>query len=102
MENYVRVAEAEELGPGSKMFVREGGTAILLVNVDGQIYAVSNSCTHSRCHLHQGKLKGKVIICACHFAEFDVTTGAVLSGPAKRPLPTYPVKLEGKDLWVAV
>lgn len=102
MENYLKVAESKDLKPGNPKFVREEGKAILLANVDGEIYALSSFCTHSRCYLHNGKLKGNVITCPCHFSEFDVTTGAVLGPPAKEPLPMYPVKVEGKDILVAI
>jgi nitrite reductase/ring-hydroxylating ferredoxin subunit len=100
--DYVKAAETDELRPGQSKFVRLDSTAVLLVNVDGTIYALSNLCTHSKCYLHQGKLKGKVIICPCHFAEFDVTTGAVLNPPAKEPLPVYAVRIESRDILVAI
>ena len=100
MENYTWVVNTKDLPPGKMQFVRAEGKSILLVNVDGNIYAMSNLCTHSKCYLHNGKLKGKVITCPCHFAEFDVTTGAVLAPPAKEPLTMYPVKVEGNDIWV--
>jgi len=40
------------------------------------------------------------VICPCHFAEFDVRTGAVLTPPATVPLNVYPVRVEGNDLQV--
>ena len=102
MEGFTWVAEAVGLTPDSMQQVRADGKSILLVNVEGTIYALSNFCTHSRCYLHNGKLKGKVVTCPCHFAEFDVTTGAMLALPAKEPLPMYPVKMEGNDIFVAL
>jgi len=102
MEDYIKVGGTEDVKPGKMKFVREQGRAILLVNVDGEIYALSNHCTHSKCYLHNGKLKGRVLTCPCHFAEFDVTTGAVLGRPAREPLPAYPVRVEGKDILVAI
>jgi nitrite reductase/ring-hydroxylating ferredoxin subunit len=100
MDNYTWVADTKGLPPGKTQSVRVEGKNILLVNVDGTIYAMSNLCTHSKCYLHNGKLKGRVITCPCHFAEFDVTTGAVLAPPAKEPLTMYPVKVEGTDILV--
>jgi nitrite reductase/ring-hydroxylating ferredoxin subunit len=100
MDNYTWVADTKDLPLGKTQSVRAEGKSILLVNVDGNIYAMSNLCTHSKCYLHNGKLKGKVITCPCHFAEFDVTTGAVLAPPAKEPLTMCPVKVEGSDIWV--
>ena len=102
MEGFTWVAEASSLAPGSMQQVRVDAKSILLVNVEGTIYALSNYCTHSKCYLHNGKLKGKVVTCACHFAEFDVTTGAVLALPAKEPLSMYPVKVEGNGIFVAL
>jgi 3-phenylpropionate/trans-cinnamate dioxygenase ferredoxin subunit/naphthalene 1,2-dioxygenase system ferredoxin subunit len=102
VEDYQWVAETEDVPPGALKAVRPGGTNVLLANVDGDIYAVSNFCTHSKCFLHKGKLKGKAVTCPCHFAQFDVTTGEALAPPAKEPLPTYPVKTDGSAILVAV
>lgn len=102
VDDYVKVGETDDLRPGETAFLRVDGRAVLLINVDGRFYALDNFCTHSRCYLHQGKLKGKVITCPCHFAEFDVTTGAALSPPAKENLTTYPVRIEGADILIAL
>jgi nitrite reductase/ring-hydroxylating ferredoxin subunit len=102
MDEYVKVGETGDLQPGETAFVRVDDKAVLLVNVDGRFYALSNFCTHSRCYLHQGKLKGKVITCPCHFAEFDVTTGGALSPPAKEDLETHELRIDGTDILVAL
>jgi 3-phenylpropionate/trans-cinnamate dioxygenase ferredoxin subunit len=101
MEDYQWVADSAELTPGTMKSVRAAGVVVLLVNVEGEVYALSDFCTHSRCYLHNGKLEGKVVTCPCHFAEFDVTTGAVLAPPAREPLTMYPVKVEDGDIYVA-
>lgn len=102
MSDYEWAAEVKGFAPGTMRSVRLGANSILMVNLDGNFYALSNLCTHSRCYLHNGKLKGHVIVCPCHAAQFDVTTGAVLAPPAKEPLPTYPVKIEGNSIYVLV
>jgi nitrite reductase/ring-hydroxylating ferredoxin subunit len=102
MAEYVWAAEAKDLAPGAMLDVRVEEKALLLINMEGKLYAMSNLCTHVKCFLHKGKLEGKVLTCPCHFAEFDVTTGAVLSGPAKLPLPTYLVKIEGTAILVEI
>ena len=102
MEEYQWAAEAKGFAPGTMQFMRVGGNSILLVNVEGKFYALSNFCTHSKCYLHNGRLKGKIVTCPCHFAQFDVTTGAVPAPPAKEPLTTYLVKVEGNDILVQV
>lgn len=92
MEEQPRFAiEITGLEPGKMTAVTIGGNTILLANVGGRVYATSDSCTHDKCSLHDGKLKGKVLTCPCHSAQFDVTTGAVLAPPAREPLQVYKV-----------
>jgi nitrite reductase/ring-hydroxylating ferredoxin subunit len=45
------------------------------------------------CPLSGGLLTGTMIMCQCHGSEFDVTTGAVVRGPAARPLGVYEVQV---------
>jgi nitrite reductase/ring-hydroxylating ferredoxin subunit len=102
MEDYQWAIEVKGFMPGTLQMVRIGGNTILLANIEGKFYATSNFCTHSKCYLHNGKLRGKILTCPCHFAQFDLTTGAVLAPPAKEPLPTYPVKIEGDSIYVQI
>ncbi len=102
MADYTWAAEAKDLIPGTMLAARVDGKALLLVNLEGELYAMSDFCTHQKCYLHNGKLEGKVLTCPCHSADFDVTTGAALSAPAKDPLPMYSVKVEGNDILVEI
>jgi 3-phenylpropionate/trans-cinnamate dioxygenase ferredoxin subunit len=81
---------------------RPAGTRVLLANVDGTIYAIDNTCTHMGCSLSDGKLDGSVLRCACHGSRFDVTTGAVVGGPAEKPVRSYPVEVDGDHVKVEV
>jgi nitrite reductase/ring-hydroxylating ferredoxin subunit len=101
-EEYEWAAEVEGFAPGTMQMARISGNAILLANIEGKIYATSNFCTHNKCYLHNGKLKGKILTCPCHFAQFDLTTGAVLAPPAKEPLPMYSVKVGGDGIYVQI
>ncbi|MFQ5762886.1 MAG: Rieske (2Fe-2S) protein, partial [Candidatus Bathyarchaeia archaeon] len=57
------------------------GEDILLANIDGKIYAVTNRCGHQNVNLSGGTLQGKVVTCPLHQAKFDVTTGQCVAGP---------------------
>ena len=75
------------------------GTAIdvgdcAVFNVGSRLCATQARCTHRGGPLSQGRLDGSTITCPLHGAQFDVTTGAVLRGPAQEPLKTYPVTVE--------
>ncbi len=76
------------------------GVEVLLCNVDGALYAVEDVCTHDGGPLDQGELQDCRIMCPRHGATFDVTTGAALTPPAVVPLATYPVRVEGDDVFV--
>jgi 3-phenylpropionate/trans-cinnamate dioxygenase ferredoxin subunit len=102
MSGYVKVAEADELRPGEKMLIELDGQFIALINVDGNYYAIDDVCTHDGGPLAEGELDGHEIICPRHGARFDVRTGEALSMPAFEPVPTYEVKVEGKDILIAL
>ncbi|MFJ2112806.1 MULTISPECIES: Rieske 2Fe-2S domain-containing protein [unclassified Streptomyces] len=92
---------AEALGPESEVPV--GGAklykeqrVVVSCPKKGEYKAFSAQCTHAGCLLE--KLEGTVGDCPCHGSKFDVTTGAVLQGPATVPLPAVPVRAEGGNL----
>ena len=75
---------------------------VLLVNLDGQFFAVSNECTHSGASLSNGFLDGDVVECPLHGSRFNVKSGEVVSAPADEPLPVYAIRVEGEDVLVAL
>jgi 3-phenylpropionate/trans-cinnamate dioxygenase ferredoxin component len=68
---------------------------ISIARVDDRLYAFDDLCTCPgiACPLSGGLLTGTTIMCQCHGSEFDVTTGAVVNGPAVRPLNVYDVQV---------
>ena len=65
----------------------------------GEYAAFSGVCTHAGCTVNPPK-DGQ-FLCPCHGSCFDAATGAVLKGPATRPLPGYPVHGSGGELHIA-
>jgi 3-phenylpropionate/trans-cinnamate dioxygenase ferredoxin component len=64
---------------------------ISVARVDGSVYAFDDLCTCGErpCPLSGGLLTGTTIMCQCHGSRFDITTGAVVNGPATQPLSVY-------------
>ncbi|MGD8415527.1 MAG: non-heme iron oxygenase ferredoxin subunit [Pseudomonadales bacterium] len=82
------------LADGDMAACRVGGEEILVANVQGQYYAVSNFCSHAGQRLSTGRLDGHELHCPLHRASFDVRTGAALSRPASEALKRYTVVLQ--------
>ena len=96
----VRVGEAAEVAEGTIRAFDVEGTAVAVANVDGQLYAVDDACTHAWCSLAEGELNGTTVTCLCHWSQFDVRTGQVLQGPADEPVRSRAVSDDGGALLV--
>jgi len=99
---FVKVTSKKDLGPGKMIGVEAGGKPIFLVNLEGKYYAIGNTCTHMGCMLSDGVLKGETVQCPCHSSVFDVKTGKVLKGPAKKPEPVFQVRVEEDQVLINV
>ena len=95
-----RVAKKSEIVPGAAKTVNVDGVDILLCNVQGEIYAIEDVCTHDGGPLDQGTLEDTCVTCPRHGAQFDVTTGEAITLPAVMPLMTFPVRVEDDDIFV--
>lgn len=96
----VRVGKATDVGVGQMRLFRADSAAVTVANVAGHLYAFDDTCTHKGCSLADGELDGTTVTCPCHGSRFDVTTGAVLEGPAEEPVRSWIVEIEGGDLAV--
>lgn len=100
MAEFVVVAGADEVGEGEMQVFDVRGTRIAVANVAGTFYAFDDACTHVGCSLAEGDLEERTVICPCHGSEFDVASGSVLHGPARRSVRTYGTRVEGDSLEV--
>ena len=97
---FIKVAQISDLAPGEKMLVEYDEDDVGLFNLGGEIYAISDVCTHDDGPLVEGRLDGEWIICPRHGARFNVKTGQQTM-PAFAPAPLYEVKIEGDDILIA-
>ena len=99
---YVKVCELSEIPPGTMSPADVSGIRLMIVNVEGTLYAVDRICTHETADLSSGFLTDSEVTCPLHLSRFDVTNGSVLNPPATKPLRTYKVKIEGTSVYVQV
>jgi 3-phenylpropionate/trans-cinnamate dioxygenase ferredoxin component len=100
VSEWIKVADATDLALNCGLRVVIDDEAVALWNVDGEIFATSDTCTHEEASLSEGWLEDGTIECPLHGARYDARTGAVLSLPAVFPIATFPVKVEGDSVYV--
>ena len=83
-----------------------GPEAIAVVRFEGEVYAIFDECSHAEVPLSEGdveEFKGAPTIeCWLHGSCFDLRTGEPTNLPATEPVPVYPVRVEGDDVYVDV
>jgi 3-phenylpropionate/trans-cinnamate dioxygenase ferredoxin subunit len=102
MADFIAVADTADIALGRVKVVEVDGRRIALCNVDGEFFAIDDVCTHDGGSLDQGELYDDIIECPRHGARFDVRTGKVLALPAVKPVNTYPLRVEGTQIQVAL
>jgi nitrite reductase/ring-hydroxylating ferredoxin subunit len=102
MGKFVKVATTDEMAEQPVKCVKVDGKKIALFDVQGEIFALSDTCTHRGGPLSEGEVEGTTVTCPWHGAEFDVRTGAVLGPPAATGVKSYPVKLTGKEIVIEI
>jgi naphthalene 1,2-dioxygenase system ferredoxin subunit len=79
-----------------------GGRDMALYNAGGEIFATDNICTHGQARLCEGFLDGHEIECPLHQGKFDVRTGQPTCAPVTEAIRSYPVKIEGGRVFLAI
>jgi len=102
MPEFVTVATTDELTPGERIVVEVKDHYIAVFQVGDRYFAIEDVCTHDDGPLAHGTLDGTVIECPRHGARFDITTGAVLSMPAIKPVQRYDVQVEGDEIQILI
>jgi len=99
--SWTKVASLSKLAPGTAIEVIVDRKPYAICHVDGEIRALEGVCIHRGGPLGQGTIHEGRIVCPFHMWEFDCRTGEYDYDPNLR-LATYPVKVEGDDIWIEV
>ena len=98
---YVQAVRTADILPGGMRAVELDGRELVICNVDGTFYALDNICLHRGGPLGEGYITGDKVECPWHGWQFEVKTGCAAMNPDMK-VETYPVKVEGSDVLVAV
>lgn len=102
-DGFIVVGTLEELQQKGQLAIEQATLPVLVVrnSADAKtLVAVNPTCTHEGC-IVQWKGERNAFACNCHGSNF-AADGKVTAGPAKAPLPTYEVKVEGNSVLVKV
>ncbi|MAS94480.1 MAG: ferredoxin [Verrucomicrobiales bacterium] len=99
---FQRIASSTELEEGKGKPFELEGHRIALIRHQGEIYAIDDLCPHADASIAFGPVENGCIACPWHFAEFDLATGDVLSGPAARGIRTYAVREQGGEVEICL
>ncbi len=93
-ENWIDAAARSDVPDGDVIGVMVAGKDIALYEVDGEIFATDNICTHGQARMSDGFLEGREIECPLHQGKFDVCSGKALCAPLTDDIKTYPVRID--------
>ncbi|MEE9144613.1 MAG: Rieske 2Fe-2S domain-containing protein [Candidatus Binatia bacterium] len=100
MADFVKVGKKDDVPAGSGKTFEVNGKPIAVFNVEGNFYAVHDTCLHRGGPLGEGDVEGKIVTCPWHGWQYDVTNGVNEMDPSMI-LEKFEVKVEGDDLLVA-
>lgn len=94
-EVWMEVCPLDELGPGETKTVFLEGKMVGLFNVNGELYAINNRCSHARGPLSEGQVDAEEcsVVCPWHYGKFDLKSGQPLDGVVNKPVEPYRVEV---------
>ena len=96
----MKACSLSDLPEDGALRVELDGTPICIARSGGEVFAISDLCSHADVSLSEGDVEDGQIECWLHGSKFDLRTGAPTGLPAIKPVATYPVTVEGDDVLV--
>src|SRR5579862_9217913 len=102
MADYLRACAVADLADESAVAVELDGVPVCIAKTEGEIFAISDVCSHADIPLSEGDVSDGTVECWLHGSRFDLRSGRPTGLPATQPVPVYPVKIDGDDVLVAL
>ncbi|MDX8403759.1 MAG: non-heme iron oxygenase ferredoxin subunit [Mariprofundaceae bacterium] len=94
MAEWIDVCAEGDLQPGERRIVATDVAEIAIFNLEGELYAIEDVCTHDGGELASGMCEGDQIICPRHGARFCIRNGKALTPPAYEDVETFSVRID--------
>jgi 3-phenylpropionate/trans-cinnamate dioxygenase ferredoxin subunit len=102
MSDFERACALSDLPEEGAIGVAVNGEPVAVIRAGGEVFALRDVCSHAEVPLSEGEIYDCTVECWLHGSCFDLRTGQPTGLPATVPVPVYPVKIEGDDVYVAV
>ncbi|HEY3979184.1 MAG TPA: non-heme iron oxygenase ferredoxin subunit [Streptosporangiaceae bacterium] len=102
MSEFIRACALSEVPEEGAVGVEVAAVPVAIVRADGEIYAIRDVCSHEEVPLSEGEVYDHTVECWLHGSCFDLRTGKPTGPPATQAVPTYQVKIDGDDVFVAL
>jgi 3-phenylpropionate/trans-cinnamate dioxygenase ferredoxin subunit len=94
------LTSCQSLKPGQMKRFIVNDKAVLLANVNGEVFAIADLCSHEDAILSNGALKDGCVECPLHGSRFDLKTGQPREEPATEPVDTYAVEIREDTIYI--
>ncbi len=96
---FQKACKKEEVNENSANYIELNGKQIALFNINGNFYAISNTCLHRGGPLAEGSIDEEHVICPLHGWEYDIPSGKCITNPTLT-IERFDVKIEGDDILI--
>ena len=98
----IKIAKLTDVQPNKMFRASHNNREYLLANINGEIYAMDNTCSHEDASLYNGALKGHCVECPLHGSLFDFRNGQPDGNPATVAINTYPVTIKDNEIYIEI
>jgi 3-phenylpropionate/trans-cinnamate dioxygenase ferredoxin component len=99
---YARACPLADVPEEGAIGVEVDGTPVAIVRTGGELFALYDVCSHEEVPLSEGDVYDHTVECWLHGSLFDLRSGEPTGPPATKPVPVYPVRTVGEDVYVAL
>jgi 3-phenylpropionate/trans-cinnamate dioxygenase ferredoxin subunit len=102
MSDFARACALSEVPEEGAIGVTVGDVPVAIVRAEGELYAIHDVCSHEEVPLSEGEVYDHTVECWLHGSCFDLRSGKPTGPPATQPVATYPVRIDGADVFVSL
>jgi 3-phenylpropionate/trans-cinnamate dioxygenase ferredoxin subunit len=99
---FQRACAVSDVPEEGAIGVEVAGLPVAVIRADGELFALQDVCSHEEVPLSEGEIYDHTVECWLHGSCFDLRSGKPTGPPATKPVATYPVKVDGGDVYVGL